>query len=86
MEADFTNMKKPGDIVADRGVTYSQYRRLTAGLRHERDLIAYKRIVKMKNDGVMVKDIADSLNINRSTVNDICKRFSDYANTEVTKD
>lgn len=81
---DFMNMKSIDEIMQTRNITYAQYKRITKGLKTKRDQIIYGKIVEYKKQGIFVKDIANLLNINRSTVNEICKRFSVQVNTEVT--
>ena len=82
---DFMNMCKIDDILNKRNITYAKYKRITKGLKSKRDLLIYEKIVTLKKQGMLVKDIAKILKINRSTVNDICKRFSNNVNTEVIK-
>lgn len=80
---DFMNMKKVNDILSDRNITYPQYKRITKGLKPKRDLLIYNKIIKLKAQKVMIKDIAEILHLNRCTINEICKKFSNHANTEV---
>ena len=82
---DFMSMCKIDDILNKRNITYAKYKRITKGLKPKRDLLIYEKIVTLKKQGVLVKDIAKMLKINRSTVNDICKRFSNNVNIEVIK-
>lgn len=65
------------EILDKYGITYAQYKRITKGLKPVRDKYLYGEIVRRRNAGELVKDIANSLGINRGTVNEIVKRFRD---------
>lgn len=81
--SDFMSMKKVNDILSNRNISYAQYKRITKGLKPKRDLFIYNRIQELKREGMLIKDIAHTLNLNRCTINEICKRHSNHANTEV---
>ena len=74
---DFFRYLTIAEILDKYGITYAQYKRITKGLKPVRDKYLYGEIVRRRNAGELVKDIANSLGINRGTVNEIVKRFRD---------
>lgn len=72
-------------IIAETGITYSQYKRITRSLSYLRDKLRYDKIIELKNEGLAHEEIGEILRINRCTVSNIIKKFSLQANTEVSQ-
>lgn len=75
VKKDFLKNISIAEIMEKYDITYSQYKRITKGLKEKRDELLYNEIINRKKRGELVKDIAVSIGINRGTVNDIIRRF-----------
>ncbi len=83
--ADFMKFIRPAVIMEKYEITYPQYKRFVYGLQPKRDEEIYRYILEQKAKGIMYKDIAAELGVNRTTVRDICRRHESVnANTEIT--
>ena len=81
VEQDFLNGLTKNEIVEKYGISRTSYTRYVSDAYNARKRIVIDMVLKMKESGMMVKDIAEELNLHRTTVTEYCKKYG-HGNTE----
>ena len=82
----FFENKSIAEILETTGLTYVQYKRVTAGLVEERREKNIKYVGKARSEGKSCPEIAKELNVNRCTITVYWKEYlRRYANTVISQ-
>lgn len=72
------------EVMEKNNITYTQYKRITKGLYPVRDKVRFNKIIHLQSSGMLIKDIAKVMGLERGTIRDIINRNASQANTVLT--